>query len=81
MLSSSLAICWSQEFEKLTWWGCVCRPMPLTATGGANAVNSQDENSAEKGSPGDGATPAVKKPKGVEKNKAQQAKKKALRRL
>jgi hypothetical protein len=55
--------------------------MPLTTTGGANAVNSQDDSTAEKGSPGDGPTPVVKKPKGVEKSKAQQAKKKSLRRL
>lgn len=58
------------------------RPMPLTATGGANAVNSQDESAADKGSPGnDSSLPAVKKPKGVEKSKAQLAKKKSLRRL
>ncbi|EIE20518.1 hypothetical protein COCSUDRAFT_30660 [Coccomyxa subellipsoidea C-169] len=58
------------------------RPMPLTATGGANAVNSQDESAAEKGSPGnDSSLPIVKKPKGVEKSKAQMAKKKSLRRL
>ncbi len=56
--------------------------MPLTATGGANAVNSQDESAAEKGSPGnDSSLPIVKKPKGVEKSKAQMAKKKSLRRL
>ncbi|BDA50601.1 Ubiquitin-conjugating enzyme E2 S [Coccomyxa sp. Obi] len=58
------------------------RPMPLTATGGANAVNSREESAAEKGSPGeDSSLPAVKKPKGVEKSKAQMAKKKSLRRL
>lgn len=56
--------------------------MPLTATGGANAVNSREESTAEKGSPGeDSSLPAVKKPKGVEKSKAQMAKKKSLRRL
>ena len=60
----------------------VHRPMPLTATGGANAVNSREDSAAEKGSPGeDSSLPAVKKPKGVEKSKAQMAKKKSLRRL
>lgn len=61
---------------------CCRRPMPLTASGGANALNAQDEAGGEKeGTPADGALPAVKKPKGVEKSKAQLAKKKALRRL
>lgn len=60
----------------------VHRPMPLTATGGANEMKRQDESAAEKSSPGDdNGLPAVKKPKGVEKSKAQMAKKKSLRRL
>ena len=49
--------------------------MPLTAAGGANAVNHQEESSEGKGSKD--AEPAVKKPKGVEKSKAALAKKKS----
>ena len=59
--------------------------MPLTASGGANAVNSREEDSngdaQQQSSTADGALPAVKKPKGVEKSKAALAKKKALKRL
>lgn len=62
--------------------------MPLTAAGGANAVNAQEESGAERekeASPeGNALLPAVKKPKGVEKDskaRAAAAKKKALRRL
>jgi len=49
--------------------------MPLTAAGGANAVNHQDE--MPEGEEGMDAEPAVKKPKGVEKGKAALAKKKS----
>lgn len=54
--------------------------MPLTAAGGANAVNHQEEGS--EGKAGKDAEPAVKKPKGAEKGRAALAKKKSsLRRL
>ena len=54
--------------------------MPLTAAGGANAVNHQEESSEGKGSKD--TEPTVKKPKGVEKSKAALARKKSsLRRL
>ena len=49
--------------------------MPLSAAGGANAVNSQDGEIA-----GDSKQPAVKKPKGIEKT-TQNAKKRGLKRL
>jgi hypothetical protein len=59
--------------------------MPLTASGGANAVNSREEDGSgeqQQLSTAEGGLPAVKKPKGVEKStKAQLAKKKALKRL
>lgn len=51
------------------------RSMPLTAAGGANAVNHQDEG--PEGEEGMDAEPAVKKPKGAEKGKAALAKKKS----
>ncbi|KAK9824376.1 hypothetical protein WJX72_009836 [[Myrmecia] bisecta] len=50
------------------------RPMPLTATGGANAVNSTTGEAAS-----DSGAPAVKKPKGIDKKAA--AKKRGLKRL
>lgn len=58
----------------------MCRPTPLTASGGANAVNS---NSADKDG-SDTGSPAVKKSKAVAdkaKTKAAAAKKRSLKRL
>ena len=57
------------------------RPMPLSAKGGANAVNSQADSGSD--SPPSESTPAVaiKKPKGVEKSKAAVTKKRGLKRL
>lgn len=49
--------------------------MPLTAAGGANAVNHQD--GSPEGREGKEAEPAVKKSKGVEKSKAALTKKKS----
>ena len=49
--------------------------MPLTAAGGANAVNHQD--GSPEGKDGKDSEPTVKKPKGVEKSKAALAKKKS----
>ena len=54
--------------------------MPLTAAGGANAVNHQD--GSPEGKDCKDAEPAVKKPKAADKGKAALAKKKSsLRRL
>lgn len=55
-----------------------CRPMPLTASGGANAINSSNVDAQH--STGDSGSPAVKKPKGVDKKSAP-AKKRGLKRL
>ncbi|KAK9837349.1 hypothetical protein WJX81_008243 [Elliptochloris bilobata] len=54
------------------------RPMPLTAAGGANAVNAQDETSSGGGAGAgpDAGQPAVKKAKGADKGR-----KRALKRL
>lgn len=52
--------------------------MPLTAAGGANAVNAQDEAAAGGGAGGalEAGQPAVKKAKGADKGR-----KRALKRL
>ena len=54
------------------------RPMPLTAAGGANAVNAQEEagGGGGAGAGGEAGQPAVKKAKGADKSK-----KRALKRL
>ena len=56
------------------------RPMPLTAAGGANAVNAQDADAVGGGGGGgagaDAGQPAVKKAKGADKGR-----KRALKRL
>ncbi len=63
------------HMHKLMVW---CRPMPLTAAGGANAVNAQDEGAGGGGAGlSEAGQPAVKKAKGA----ADKGKKRALKRL
>lgn len=58
---------------------CVHRPMPLTAAGGANAVNS---TSVAEATGGESSAPAIKKAKGeLAKPRSGAAKSKSLRRL
>ena len=55
--------------------------MPLNATTGANAVNTQGDHDAEPAHDSSGLATAIKKPKGVEKSKASNTKKRGLKRL
>jgi hypothetical protein len=62
---------------------CGCRPTPLTASGGANAVNSSSSAGVDKDC-SDTGSPAVKKAKAVAdkaRAKTAAAKKRSLKRL
>ena len=59
----------------------MCRALPLNAATGANTVNTQGDHEADSAHDSSGLATAIKKPKGVEKSKASNAKKRGLKRL
>lgn len=60
---------------------CVCRSIPLSAATGASAVNAQADHDPDAAHDSSGAAVGIKKPKGVEKAKVSNPRKRGLKRL